>query len=238
MKKTILSIIIILIATLGYFTIGYYLKDSKLQNTNPTIKEQNIPNNDIEPENGKYIDNNPIKLGLYKNYGRGKERELITEYSTTWQYHKDISSFEVYYTNESLIPGTRQIETFDTYQNNYSNIENYRIGYIINFLTNEQEINKMILSPKDTEEFYENLEVYLYDDYHRTPGVWYSHTTEEEFNDETLLTSIKLTAGVKINEIISDITVTAFSYDNDDFDDDGNYRGISKHTIIIKNQTT
>ena len=53
--------------------------------------------------------------------------------------------------------------------------------------------------------------------------------------ENTLLTSIKLTAGKKVNEISSDILVTAFTYDNDDFDLDNNYIGISKYQIIIKN---
>ena len=66
-------------------------------------------------------------------------------------------------------------------------------------------IKKTILRPKDTEEFYDYLEVYLYDDYHRTGG-WYSHTTDSEFNDNTLLTSIKLTAGKNVSEITSSVS--------------------------------
>lgn len=233
MKKFILAIIIIIIISLGGLTIHYYLNNNAKENNNQKIKQENI-NNDIEPETGEYIDNNPIKLGLYKYYGRNQDRELIKEYSANFQYHQDISSFEVYYTTEAFITSNRLAETFDTYKNNYSNIDDYRIGYIINFLTNEKEINKTILSPQDTEEFFDYLEIYLYDDYHREPGVWYSHTTEEEMNEETLLTSIKLTAGKLINEITSDITLTTFTYDYDDFDDNGIYKGNSKYTIIVK----
>ena len=232
MKKVLLTIILILIFFLGGLSINY--NQDKDENNNPIIKQENV-DNDIEPEKNEYIDNNPIKLGLYKYYGRVKERELIKEYNATWQYHQDISSFEVYYTNEEFITNSRLKETFDNYKNNYVNIDNYKIGYQINFLTNDKEYNKPILSPKDTEEFFDYLEIYLYDDYHREPGVWYSHTLEEEMNDETLLTSIKLTAGKLISEIKSDISVTAFTYDYDDFDETGNYRGISKYTIVVKN---
>lgn len=234
MKKITLSIIIILIAILSILLINYYTQNNT-RNVNPTIKKENVNNNDIEPETDEYIDNNPIQLGLYKYYGRYKERELITEYSTNWQYHKDISSFEVYYTKNEYITGNNQIETFNYYKDNYANIDNYRIGYIINFLTNDKEINKTIISPKDTTDFFDYLEIYLYDDYHRTPGIWYSHTTEEEYTSETLLTSIKLTAGKLITEIISDITVTTFTYDQNDFDSNGNYKGISKYSIVVKN---
>lgn len=214
----------------GYLTFNYY-KDINKENDN-IIKESN---NKIEPEKDVYKDNNPIdKIGLYKYYGKVKERELIKEYSSNWEYHKDISSFEVYYTNDDFINNNWQKETFDTYKNNYSNIDNYKIGYYINFLTDNKEINKTILSPKDTNEFFNYLEIYLYDDYHREKGVWYSHTTEEEFNENTLLTSIKLTAGKDIEYIKSDISLTVFTYDNDDFDELGNYKGISKYQIIVK----
>lgn len=207
-------------------------KKEKEEIKNVVEIKENIDKEEIkEPE---YIDNNPIIVGLYKNYRDGSNRKLIKEYSSKWEYHKDISSFEVYYTNEEEITNKNQIKTFDLYKDNYEDIDNYRIGYIIEFETIDNKYNKTIIRPKDSEEFYDYLEIYLYDDYHRTGG-WYRHTEDNEWNENTLLTSIKLTAGKKVNEISSDILVTAFTYDNDDFDLDNNYIGISKYQIIIKN---
>ena len=233
--KKILIILIICFIPIGIFTYINFDNNNTTNNNDKdaTIKKDNIKS-DLTEELEKYKDENPIKLGLYKYYGRGKNRELIKEYSNNWTYHNDISSFEVFYTNEESINGNYLQDTFKEYLNTYTNIDNYKIGYIISFITINGEINKTILSPKDTEEFFNYLEVYLYDDYHREKGVWYSHTTQEEYNDETLLTSIKLTAGKNISEIISDISLTAFTYDYDDFDDYGNYKGISKYTIIVK----
>ena len=231
MKKIMfLSIILLLIVT-SYFSYNHIYKNN--QNENNNIKMDNIKPS-LNIEENKYIDKNPIKIGLYKYYGRYKNRELITEYLDTWTYHKDISSFEVFYTNESSINSNYFQDTFQEYFSKYENINNYKIGYIISFITNNNEITKTILRPKDTEDFFEYLEIYLYDDYHREKGVWYSHTTEEEYNEDTLLTSIKLTSGSKIEEIISDISLTVFTYDYDDFDEYNNYRGNSKYTIIIK----
>jgi len=213
-----------------------------LKNNNIVENPQsNIKNEDILEieEKNKYTDTNPIIVGLYKNYHNGNNRKLIKEYNAKWSYHNDISSFEVFYTNEEEISGSNQIKTFDLYKNNYQNIDNYRIGYIISFSTTTKEINKIILSPQDTEEYFDYLENYLYDDYHRN-GEWYSHTTEEEYNDDTLLTSIKLTAGKLVNEITSSITLTAFTYDINDnnvFDENNNYLGNSKYTIIVNNST-
>jgi hypothetical protein len=230
MKKIILIIIAILIV--GGVIILCNIPNNKENNNtnNKIIKEEEKEDIKEEP---KYVDNNPIILGLYKNYRNGSPRKLIKEYTAKWVYHKDISSFEVYYTNEEEITNNNQIKTFDLYKDKYENIDNYKIGYIINFNINDEVINKTIISPKDVEEFYDYLEIYLYDDYHRSGG-WYSHTTESEFNNNTLLTSIKLTAGKKINEITSDITLTAFTYDEDDFDESNNYLGISKYTLIVK----
>ena len=231
MKKHLLIIIIILVIIFTLIFTYSFKEKNIVENPQPTIQDEEVPEIENIPE---YIDDNPIKLGLYKNYRNGSNRKLITEYTASWEYHTDISSFEVYYTQEGEISSGNQIKTFDLYKNNYDNINDYRIGYIIEFEINDININKTIISPKDTEEFYDYLEIYLYDDYHRAGG-WYSHTTEEEFNENTLLTSIKLTAGKKITEITSDITVTAFTYDNDDFDEQGSYKGISKYQIIVKN---
>lgn len=235
MKRKILIITILTILLTSTF-FGYkYMNNIKNPESN-NIKMDNVKPN-LENESVIYQDNNPIKLGLYKYYGRNKDRELIKEYINTWTYHQDISSFEVFYTNESTITGNYFQDTFKEYYDRYESIDNYKIGYIVSFITNNGEVNKMILSPKDTEEFYDYLEVYLYDDYHIAKGVWYSHTTEENYNDETLLTSIKLTAGENISEIISDISLTAFTYDYDDFDENNNYRGNSKYSIIVKNNS-
>lgn len=230
MKKMIWLLLILGIITIGIYS---YQKHYTNKPRNPEIQIDKVGTN-LNPEKNRYIDNNPIKIGLYKYYNRYKDRELITEYRENWNYHKDISSFEVFYTIEEKINGNYFQDTFKQYLENYENIQNYKIGYKISFNTNDNEINKIILSPKDTEEFFDYLEIYLYDDFHRQKGIWYNHTTEEEMNEETLLTSIKLTAGKNINEIISDIKVEAFTYDYDDFDNAGNYRGISKYSIIVK----
>lgn len=74
--------------------------------------------------------------------------------------------------------------------------------------------------------------VYFYDDIHQKDGTMYSHL--EEVNDNTLMTSIKIYAVDGIDNV-QNIILTAFTYDDeDDFDDNGNYRGSSSYTIEIK----
>ena len=231
MKKLIIFIVLIILIGVGIF----YIKD--FNKTKETFS--NTPNNTYEKiedeENNKnYLDENPIIVGLYKHDKNTNTRKLITNYESNWEEKKDISSFEVYYTNEISSFSGNQKENFDLFKNNYENIDNYKIGYIVEFDIGDKKINKTIISPKDTEEFFNYLEIYLYDDYHRS-GEWYSHTTEEEFNSDTLLTSIKLTSGKDISLISSQIKLSAFTYDSDDFDTNGNYIGKSIYSITISN---
>ena len=184
-----------------------------------------------------YMDNNPITLGLYLFDKTTNKRNLVTQTNDVWTFHNDIHEFNVIYTQDKEIEGTTTRECFPKYMNQYSNILDYRIGFHIEFNIGEKIIDKTILSPKDVDEFFDYLEVYLYDGYHRAKGEWYSHTTEQQMTKDTIFTTIKLTSGKNVNNITSNIKLTAFSYlDNEDFDSNGNYRGKSKYSIVLKNK--
>lgn len=197
--------------------------------------KQNIKTSTTKEEiKDTYIDNNPITLGIYMYTNSSTPRYKKDLYQTTWTQYTDICSLEIFYTNEEQIPGTNFKSLWNNYYQNYTNIDSYKIGYLIEFeTTNEGKIKKYIKSPQDTEEIYKYIQLYLYDDIHQDGG-WYSHITKEEYSNDNILTSIKLTASTNIDEITSDISLTAFTYDDDDFDENGEYRGISKQTVIIK----
>lgn len=234
-SKLILLIIISIILIISFIFLFIKLNKEKNNKSNDTVLQTGSSEIPVIDEN-KYIDTNPIKIGIYDVNQTQTKRVLISEYSNYWKYHTDINTFDVFFTNLEEIDNTRIPVCFDKYAQNYTeDISNYRIGFNISFTTEDREINKTLLTPKDTESFYNYLEIYLYDGYHRKPGEWYSHTTEEDFTTETLLTGIKLTAGIDVKKITSDIKVTAFSYNGaEDFDDNGNYRGISSYSIIVK----
>ena len=48
------------------------------------------------------------------------------------------------------------------------------------------------------------------------------------------MSSIKLMWANEASQIDSNIELTVFTYDEDDFDENNNYRGISKFTTIIE----
>ena len=185
-----------------------------------------------------YTDLNPIRLAFYLYHNQLTDRVLITEYTANWSDNTDICSLEVFYTNEQFISGLPFQQIWYNYYNYYDkhqNIDKYKIGYHINFvINNETTIDQNILSPNDTDNLFNYLQIYLYDDIHQEIGKWYSHVTNDEYNDNTLLTSIKLTNGDFTDQITSDITLTVFTYDEDDFDTNNNYRGSSSYTIKIK----
>lgn len=189
----------------------------------------------VEPkEEEKYVDNNPIELSFYMYYGQNTNRKRLETYQTPFITGQDLCSLEIYYTKDEILNINSQKNLWNQYYQNYPNIDNYKIGYKISFTNiNNENISKYILSPKDTETVFNYIQLYLYDDIHVQDGVWYSHVLEEEYNSNTILTSIKLTGGDKASEVVSDITLEVFTYDDDDFDSDGNYRGQSQATIII-----
>ena len=176
-----------------------------------------------------YIDNNPVKVGLYQN------GNLVKELTTTINDGLDIGSFDVYFTNVENTGSSNTKNNFNKYYQEYDNKELYKIGFYISFYVGDELKEGTILGPKDMYIVTPYIYNYLYDDIHQPDGAWYSHVEEKDIKDNTVYSSIKLYAAEKTNEITSPITLTVFTYDTeDDFDKSGKYRGNSKYTITIK----
>ncbi len=192
-------------------------------------KEENIESQETEEQ---YIDDNPIKLGIFLANSNYSNKHVIEDaYYTEFNNLEDIASFEVFFTDDKEISGSNQKEIFKRYYNEYNNIDNYKIGYNIKFiLTDGTNFNGNFLEP-DIYKFGAYFYVYLYDDINQPDGSFYSHL--EEMKEDTMMTSIKL-YGVNLDSV-ENIILSAFTYkDENDFDSDGNYRGNSRYTIRIK----
>ena len=104
-------------------------------------------------------------------------------------------------------------------------------------ITKEKEYRKVVLDPDVEFALTPYIYIYLYDDVHQPDGSWYSHITKDDYKEDTVFSSIKLYMAEKSEEITSPITVKVFTYDSEeDFDEEGNYRGISSHTLTINNK--
>ena len=202
-------------------------------NTNNS-KEQSLEKESIvEEKEEKYVDNNTVKLSLFLYDGNYKNKSRLEDaYYTDFINGKDIGSFEVFLTDDEVVNGTTFKNTWNTYYTTYDNIENHKIGFNIKFILKDgTHYNANYFEP-DTYKFGKYFYTYLYDDIHQKDGTYYSHL--EEINEKTLLTSIKIYAVDKIEEVDSFI-LSAFTYDTeDDFDNEGNYRGNSIYVIRIK----
>ena len=194
-----------------------------------SVKSKEIKPKEIVGEKEEYVDTNPIKLSLYV------DKKKVSEYISTMPLYKDIVSLECYFTEDNNIPAGKFKEVFNNYYNKYQNISEYKIGYHIKFNTQDKEISKYIYRPSDVEEFFDYIQVYLYDDVHQEDG-FYDHVSNEEYNDKTLLTSIKLTGSTYIDKVNSDVEVIAFTYKASDINSNKEYIGNSKYKIFIKRQ--
>lgn len=224
MKKIIILLIPFLLI------IGCTKQEPKEETNTNTIEPEEI----VEEEKEVYKDDNPIKLSLYVYQNSYTKRKKVTELSPTWEKFIDLCSLEVYFTEEDELELQSQKELWKKYYDNYQNIDNYKVGFNIQFDSTDGKINENLLNPEDTEKEVAALVLtYLYDDIHNSG--YYSHITKEEFNDNTIISSIKLTAGGYYYNVTSDVKLTVFTYkDENDFDENNNYRGVSKYTVTIK----
>ena len=163
-----------------------------------------------------------------------KARTRITEFASKRKAKKDIDCFEVFASTEERVEGKSFRAMWNAVWESHELRENAKIGYAIAFSCGDTQVQKTLLKPSDSKEFYDYLEIYMYDDINQTPGQRYTHLDDKDMKDETIISSIKLTSGSKIAEV-GDITLTAFIYNGEDcFNAEGEYIGQVMASILIK----
>ena len=219
----------LLLIWICFFIIGCSNTKEKRLEEKKVINNIEEEKKEVElPKEPEYKDENPVIVGLYQN------KKLIDTLNTTIKDGTDIASFDVYFTNDKEVSSTNTKVNFNKYASNYEDVNKYKIGFQISFSVDNDLINKVITSPKETYALTPYIYNYLYDDIHQDDGSWYSHVEEKDVNDDTIYSSIKLYAADNTDKITSPITLMVFTYDTeDDFDDKGMYRGNSKYTITI-----
>lgn len=200
-------------------------------NTNE-IEEKTVEQKVVDVTPTPYVDNNPMKVGLYlRENGQRKKYET---YENVWQNSVDIAVFSLFTTDEDTISGGNIKNVFNSYWNTYEHADEYKIGYQITYtLADQTTINRTILKPEDVEDLHGTLHIYVYDDVHQPDGAWYSHL--ETLEENSLMTSIKLTGAEGSDQIVSDLVLKGFTYhDENDFDSQGYYRGHSVFETVVK----
>ena len=247
MKKSILPIALIAALLCALFAGCKTTEDPLVTTTQPpqtTVPATTVPSTPpvttIPPttQTEPYIPEiSPNTVGIYIPAANGTaSRQRITEFKSVRTAKKDIDCFEILATQVTLAEGKSFASIWNAAWDAHKNASNAKIGFHITFtLSSGETVSKQLLKPSDSASFYDYLEIYMYDDVHVTPGVWYTHLEDKDMKEETVITSIKLTSGSKIKEV-GDITLTAFIYNGDDcFDSEGNYIGLVSETIVIQN---
>ena len=229
MKKLLVMLISIFLLT------GCSLFDKKEEPAKKSATDQKEEiKKEEEPKEPEYVDDNNTPIGLYER--NGSTLKLLTEFNSNIQVKKDIKTFQAFLSKDETInhSGKRYADFYFEKYNELNPEKKYKVGFNLKYtLADGTEISQNILGPSTTQTNYDYIEVYLYDAYKHRNDSFYSHIEENEYNDETLITSIKLTAGSKFNDIKSKITLTVFTYDEDDFDENNEYRGNSKYSVVI-----
>lgn len=152
-------------------------------------------------------------------------------YTAPWKKGKDIGSFEVIASDADRLEGDFFGDIFGGCWKAFPDAGQCKIGFTLRYtLADGSEIQYTMLSP-DHIEHTKYVECWLYDDYHREPHKSYSHI--KRMQDDTLITSIKLTGGRRIRDV-REIWLTAFIYASlDEFDANRNYTGPTSCTLHI-----
>ncbi len=206
--------------------------DNKKEKENINI---NIDEPKIEEKIEKYKDDNPVKIGFYykENGSFNRKDEMVTK----WIPGLDMPYIAIIFTDEPVIPNTTYAAAFRNYQAKYENIENYKMGFELNFkLITGETIRKTIIQPDDVWEYIDYMQVYFYDDVANEGKSWYSHVEQSQYNENTRFTCFKFTGNDHTDKIDGDIIIKAFTFDGeDDFDSEtGFYRGNSYANLTIK----
>ena len=193
------------------------------------ITNNNTPEEKIEEKVPEYVDTNPIKVALY-NYGK-----RVDTYDVSFKDGKDLCALEVVFTDIPDLGGTKLKDNFWKYYNMYEeDISKYKIGFYLEFDANGEKIENLVLDPSTMYKAGPYIYTYLYDGIHAKGR--YTHLLMEDLKEDTIYSTIKIFLYQKAKEITSPISLTVFTYKDENDFQDGHYRGNSKHTVIINNK--
>lgn len=177
-----------------------------------------------------YKDNNVTPIGIYKLEGNTLTR--LNKINVTPAIEQEIGTFQIFPSFEESVVLNKGfgLACYDEWEK-YKDV---KLGINIKFsLSDGENISYNIFSPENTFDKWEYLMNYLYDDYANFGKGFYSHMEKEDFNENSLITSLKIQSSYSIGLVNSKIVVTAFTYDTEDDIKDNEYRGNSSHSMTI-----
>lgn len=173
----------------------------------------------------------------------------VTSIQKPWTVYDELETFAAICSTEESFPFQSETEVQNMTWNSVNTETPYKIGYELSFDVDGEHKVITILQPGDIEnnpDLYNGdypegsdysdipgyMGVWVYDDLHQDGG-FYTHITQEEVTDETLLTSIKFRPTPQSDQI-SNFVLRGFSYSSDkEFDAEGHYTGNYAATVTI-----
>ncbi len=166
----------------------------------------------------------PCFIGFYDDLENNGVYTRLNEWKVPWIIKEDIAVFDVIPSNEEVLTGSSYKDLWIAESEKVSNPGLVTPYFSITYtLVDGSEKSAYISSYVDAEAITEEgyIEIYLYDDIHQEEDAWYYHLTDVTTTEQSVISSIKLTAGNKINDV-NTIKLTAF------------VEGSSSDTIIIE----
>ncbi|MBR6675808.1 MAG: hypothetical protein IKL24_00565 [Clostridia bacterium] len=166
------------------------------------------PDNEKEDETATSL---PCLVGLYDELGAPGAYTRLSEWNEPWIAGKDIAVFDIIPSAEETLNNSSFQALWIAESNKISNNSFVKPYLLLEYsLKDGTKESVIITSWREAEDVISKgyIEVYLYDDIHQD-GDWYSHLTEADTNDETVISSVKLTAGKNIS-LVESIVISAF----------------------------
>lgn len=189
------------------------------------------------------VEEEVLPIGIYNmtycSFGTREVYELQTDFKDDQSLGRDLCVFAVFPSQEKELSGQYFKYIWEDAIKANPEAEKMKIGYFFEYMTPEGKYAETILRPSDiSEDFWDYIEVYIYDDVNQDVTAWHSHLLDNQITDETLVTSFKITAGAKIADV-SEMRLTAFLYSPDKADSiDMSYIARHGYTVNISSDRT
>lgn len=154
----------------------------------------------------------PCLVGLYDDLENNGTYTRLYEWNEPWQSGKDIAVFDVIPSVETELYSKSYKHLWKSEAEKLSDDCPVKPYFVLDYLLNDGSVFSVnISSYSDAEDIIKEgyLEIYLYDDINQEDGQWYYHLTKNTTNENTVISSIKITAG-KLIDSVKSITLTAY----------------------------
>lgn len=207
--KKIISLLLVIFTLLLCSCRPVGTPDETSALSDDTILTESTDTSADAPETEKAL---PCFIGFYDDLENNGVYTRLSEWKVPWIIKEDIAVFDVIPSSEEVLVGNSYKELWVAESEKVSKAGLVMPYFTISYtLVDGTEKTSHIFSYTDavaiTAEEY--IEIYLYDDIHQEEDAWYYHLTDVTSTENSVISSIKITAGNKINDV-NTIKLTAF----------------------------